>query len=33
LIMAMIIMGSMILTRKIDRDASDTKNVEGGKAW
>jgi len=33
LIMAMIIMGSMILTRKIDRDASDTKSVEGGKAW
>jgi spermidine/putrescine transport system permease protein len=33
LIMAMIIMGSMILTRKIDRDASDTKSLEGGKAW
>ncbi|HET6785060.1 MAG TPA: ABC transporter permease [Erysipelotrichaceae bacterium] len=33
LIMAMIIMGSMILTRKIDRDASDTASVEGGKLW
>lgn len=33
LIMAIIIMGSMILTRKIDRDASDTASVEGGKLW
>jgi len=33
LIMAVIIMGSMILTRKIDRDASDTASVEGGKLW
>lgn len=32
LIMA-VIMGSMILTRKIDRDASDTASVEGGKLW
>lgn len=33
LIMAVIIMGSIILTRKIDRDASDTASVEGGKLW
>ena len=33
LIMAIIIMGSMILTRKIDKDASDTASVEGGKLW
>lgn len=33
LIMAMIIMGSMILTRKIDKDASDVKVADGGRLW
>lgn len=33
LIMAMIIMGSMILTRKIDKDASDVVATDGGRTW
>jgi len=33
LIMAMIIMGSMILTRKIDNDPSDKSAVEGARSW
>lgn len=33
LIMAMIIMGSMVLTRKIDKDASDVVASEGGRSW
>ena len=33
LIMAMIIMGSMILTRKIDKDPSEKSGVEGTRAW
>lgn len=32
LIMAMIIMGSMVLTRKMDKDASDVSST-GGRAW
>ncbi len=33
LIMAMIIMGSMILTRKIDNDPSDKSAAEGARSW
>jgi spermidine/putrescine transport system permease protein len=33
LIMAMIIMGSMILTRKIDQDPTDKSKVDGARAW
>jgi len=33
LIMAMIIMGSMILTRKIDKDASNVTQSDGGRLW
>ena len=33
LIMAMIIMGSMVLTRKMDKDASDVLVSDGGRSW
>lgn len=33
LIMAMIIMGSMVLTRKMDKDASDVSSTDGGRSW
>ncbi len=33
LIMAMIIMGGMVLTRKIDKDASDVVATDGGRSW
>ena len=32
-IMAMIIMGSMVLTRKMDKDASDVSSIDGGRSW
>lgn len=33
LIMAMIIMGGMVLTRKMDKDASDVVAADGGRSW